>query len=41
MKQTVQRRHRLLRSAFQIGFFDLQTRRLIEPTTRWREAMGI
>jgi acyl-CoA thioester hydrolase len=26
---------------FKMGFFDLDTRRLIEPTPRWRQALGI
>lgn len=28
-------------AVFTMGFFDLETRRLIDPTPRWRQALGL
>ena len=43
MKQTMRRTDGTVccEAVFKMGFFDLTTRRLIEPTPRWRKALGI
>ncbi|HEX2753034.1 MAG TPA: acyl-CoA thioesterase [Alphaproteobacteria bacterium] len=43
LKQVMQRADGTVCSEafFKMGFFDLDTRRLIEPTPRWRQALGI
>jgi len=43
LKQVMQRADGTVCSEafFKMGFFDLNTRRLIEPTPRWRAALGI
>lgn len=43
LKQVMQRADGTVccEALFKMGFFDLNTRRLIEPTPRWRQALGI
>lgn len=43
LKQVMQRTDGTVccEAVFKMGFFDLNTRRLIEPTPRWRKALGI
>src|SRR5690606_30850297 len=43
LRQTMTREDGTLCSEalFKMGFFDLQTRRLIEPTPLWRKALGL